>query len=277
MTVGSISFWQQDQNYWAQAQQNDQTQSESTALINVMADAMTNLSSGMASIANQTALTRVNSQLAAAAQAALQTSSNSTSSSSSGSSSPPVSLGAPAIGTGTVPLVSTASLFSLGILAGGTVTVSDGTFTTKYTSTGSDTVGNLINALNASVSGHANVAAWLNSSGDLVITGKDDVAAITVGGNSAAAVGFGSGNDNFLPTAPSSASTAPSSSSSSSSSSTAPATSGTSASTGSSTTAPASPSSGILNNSAFALQTGGTAEILLASSGIAGSLVNLLA
>jgi hypothetical protein len=247
MTVGSISFWQQDQNFWTQGQQNDQAQAQSTAVMNVMANAVTTLSSGLASIANQTALDRVNSALTAAVQSALQSTSGSTASSSSGTatssaanasssgpSSPPVSLGSPAIGTGTVPLVSSASLFSLGILANGTVTVGDGTFTTKYTSTGHDTVGDLIGALNTSNPGHANVAAWLDSSGKLVISGKDDVATITVGGNAAAAVGFGSANASFQPTAPSSAFVAPSSSSSSSTSSTA---SGTSGSTGSSTTA----------------------------------------
>jgi len=41
MGIGSISFWQQDQNYWTRVQQQDQTQSTSAALITAMGNAVT--------------------------------------------------------------------------------------------------------------------------------------------------------------------------------------------------------------------------------------------
>jgi hypothetical protein len=300
MTIGSISFWQQDQNFWAQGQKNDQTQSQSTALINLMADAVTTLSSGLASIANQTALNRVNTELSAAVQNALQgntsSSSSSSSSASTGSSSSSASAassnsssssnssGSPAIGTGTVPLTTSTSLFTLGILKNGTVTVGDGTNTTTYKSTGSDTVANLINAINAgSTLGTAAVTAALAANGDLVLTGNNKTASITVGGNYAANIGFGAGHVNFQPIKPSSSSSntgsSPNASSSSSSSkaSTSSSSSRQSGSTGSSTGTSTKASSGIPNNSALALLTGDTAEILLASNGLSGNIVNLLA
>jgi len=178
---------------------------------------------------------------------------------------------APATGTGTAPVLTSTSLFTLGILAKGQITVSDGTNTTFYKSTGTDTVGDLINAINANVFGNANVAAGLNANGQLVLTAKDNTSTIIVGGAYAPNIGFGGSNDTFLPTAPTpSASSAASSSSSSSNS----AASGSGSSTPSASTPT---SSGIASNSAFALQTGGTAALLLASNGGAGSLVNLLA
>ncbi len=105
---------------------------------------------------------------------------------------------AAAVGTGTVSsLTNSTTLASLGISSGQTVTVNDGTNTTTYTSTGSDTIGDLITAIN---SGSAAVTASLNSSGDLVLTGNNDVASITVGGTAASAVGFGAGQNSFQPT-----------------------------------------------------------------------------
>jgi len=290
-SIGSVSFWQQDQTYWASAQQNSQTQAQSATVISQMFGASTTLATGLASIANQTALNRVNTALTAAVQSALNPSSTSSSSSSSASTSstaspstsasstPTVTVAAPATGTGTVPLTSGTALLGLGFLTRGNFTVSDGTYTTTYQSTGSDTVGDLINAINANNPGNARVQAWLNSSGDLVIASKDLTDTVTVGGDYASALGFGSNNATFTPTAPSpppSAPSATSSSSSSSSSSSGSSSSGSSPST-SSTSGTASPSSGIPINSAFALQTGGTAELLLASSGSAGSIINLLA
>jgi len=293
MSVGSISFWQQDQNFWAQGQKNDQTQSLSSAVIDQMFGATTTLSTGLASIANQTALNRVNSELSAAVQSALQgitgssspsassassSSSGAASSSSGASSTPTPPPNAPASGTGTAPLLTSTSLFTLGILKKGQITVTDGTNTTIYQSTGTDTVGDLINAINANRFGNANVAAGLNSSGQLVITSKNNTDTITIAGAYAPNVGFGGANDTFKPTAPASStatnSSSPNSASSaSSSSSSTGSSSGTNSSTGSSTSA----ASGIAENSAFALQSSGTAELLLAGSGIAGSIVNLLA
>src|SRR5277367_3859496 len=112
MGVGSIgstpSFWQQDQNYWSDAQAQSRASSAADALINVMGQAETNLAKGLASIANQTALNRVNSEISTLVQQALQSSSGSStssfssnsagsaSSSSSGPSSSSSSAGAPA-------------------------------------------------------------------------------------------------------------------------------------------------------------------------------------
>jgi flagellar hook protein FlgE len=110
-----------------------------------------------------------------------------------------------ATGTGTVSLTSGTTLASLGISAGQTITINDGTnapFT--YTSTGTDTVGNLVNAINtANTGGTLNVSAALNgTSGDLVLTGTNGTASITVGGTTTAdsAIGFGAGANSFQPT-----------------------------------------------------------------------------
>jgi hypothetical protein len=284
-SIGSGSFWQQDQNFWARSQQTTQTQALSATVINQMFGASSTLASGLASIANQTALDRVNTALTAAVQGALNpTSASSTASSSTSStasSSSPSSaassaaapvVSAPATGTGTVPLTSGTPLLGLGFLTRGSFTVSDGTFSTTYQSTGTDTVGDLINAVNSGAPGNAQVRAWLNVSGNLVITSLNKLDTVSVSGDYAAALGFGNTNATFAPVTPppvshlvvsSSASASGSSSSSSSSSS---ATNGT-----------ATAASGIAKNSALALQTGGTAELLLASSGSAGSLLNILA
>jgi hypothetical protein len=286
MSVGSLSFWQQNAIYWNRAQTESQSLARSDALITIMGNAITAQAQGMASIANQTALNRVNSQLTTAIQSAIHgtaaSSTNSSSSSSSGSSTSsgtaPVP-GAPASGTGTAPVSTSTALFTLGILAKGQFTVSDGTNMTTYTSTGTDTVGDLINAINANVFGHANVAAGLNGKGQLVLTAKDNTATISVGGAYAPNIGFGGSNDKFQPTAPAPSAANPSSNSSSSSNAAAgSAAAGSNGAAGSSkhSGSTATPS-GIPTNSAFALQTGGTAALLLASSGAPSSLVNLLA
>jgi hypothetical protein len=289
-SVGSGSFWAQDQNFWARSQQRTQAQTLSSAVISQMFGASTTLATGLASIANQTALTRVNTALTAAVQSALNPSSTSSSSASpstastassstSSASTPAVAFAAPATGTGTAPLTSGTSLLGLGFLTRGSFSVSDGTYTTTYQATGSDTVGDLVSAINANAPGNAQVTAWLNGSGDLVIASKNETDTVTVGGDYASALGFGSNNDTFAPTAPSpppTGSSSASGSSSSSSSSAGSSSSGSSSSAGS-TSGSASPPSGIPKNSAFALQTAGTAELLLASNGSAGSILNLLA
>jgi hypothetical protein len=91
MSVSSVSFWQQDQNYWSKASSASQSAAQSAAVIDNMFSASSTLASGLASIANQTALNRVNTQLTAAVQNALASinggsSSTGTSSSSSSSS-----------------------------------------------------------------------------------------------------------------------------------------------------------------------------------------------
>jgi hypothetical protein len=277
MSIGSVSFWQQDQNYWAKAQQSDQTQSLSSTVISNMFSASSTLTTGLASIANQTALDRTNTALSAAVQSALQSetggssSSSSSTGSSSTSSSTPAPASAPASGTGTAPVSTSTSLFTLGILAKGTLTVSDGSNETTYKSTGADTVGDLINTINANLYGNAKVAAGLDGSGRLVFTSLNDTDPVIVGGTYAANIGFGAANNVFQPAAPvSSPSTA-------SSTSTAATSSGTSSATGLTIATSTSASSGILKNSASALQTSGTAELLLASAGSSGTLLNLLA
>ena len=249
--------------------------------MSVMSDAMTNLARGMASIANQTALNRTNAALSAAVQSALQgvkgTSAGSSGSSSaaSGSASTSASTGpgdtgaisGPATGTGTVPLTSSTSLQTFHIIKGGTFSVSDGIGATVYSSTGSDTVGDLINAINNASPGHAQAFAWVDAKGKLNVAAKDTSHTITLGGTAAAALGFGTGNTFFQP---------------STSATTAAATTGTPAagsSTPSSNTAPAATPSPkpFAQNSSTNLLTGGTAEILLASNGSSGFLVNLLA
>jgi hypothetical protein len=285
-SVGSVSFWQQDQNFWSRAQQGTQSQALSSAVISQMFGASTTLATGLASIANQTALDRVNTALTAAVQSALNPSSTSSTTSSSASTAssstssaatPAVTFAAPASGTGTVPLTSGTSLLGLGFLTRGNFTVSDGTYTTTYQATGSDTVGNLIGALNANAPGNAQITAYLNGSGNLVITSKNLTDTVSVSGDYASALGFGSNNATFAPTAPSPPPSSPASASGSSTSSSTGSSSSGSSSGASSTGSSASPASGIPKNSSFALQTGGTAELLLASSGSAGSILNLLA
>jgi len=284
-SIGSGSFWQQDQNFWARSQQTTQAQALSATVIDQMFGATSTLSTGLASIANQTALDRVNTALTAAVQGALNptstssSASSSTSSSASSSSSSSASkaaapvVSAPATGTGTVPLTSGTPLLGLGFLTRGNFTVSDGTFTTTYQSTGTDTVGDLVSAVNSGAPDNAQVRAWLNGSGDLVITSLNKLDTVTVGGDYAAALGFGTTNATFAPVTPPPVSHPVVSSSSSASGSNA----SSSATGGSSSTGTATAASGIANNSALALQTGSTAELLLASSGSAGSILNILA
>jgi flagellar hook protein FlgE len=111
-----------------------------------------------------------------------------------------------ASGTGTVSTATSATLASLGISSGQTITINDGVnspFT--YTSTGSDTVANLISAINsAHTGGTLDVSAALSggSTGNLVLTGTNGIASITVGGTATAdtAIGFGAGANSFQPT-----------------------------------------------------------------------------
>ncbi|MGA3309103.1 MAG: flagellin hook IN motif-containing protein [Xanthobacteraceae bacterium] len=285
MSIGSISFWQQDQSYWNQSQsfgQQDQNywnqqvaQSQAStaddALITAMGSVVTNKTTGLASIANQEALTRVNNQIAADEKALLAASG----SSSSGSSSP--SGPAPATATGKVPLTTSTLLSTLRIPPNGTITVSDGTNTTEYSSTGTDTVADLIGAINANVAGNAYVTASLNSHGNLVITGKDQTESVTVGGTFASDVGFGPGHQTFQPTA---GSPSASTSSSSSSSSTASSSSATSSSTGSSSKTSSSTSKSASKSttavSSLASENASTAASFLSASGASGSLVDML-
>jgi len=275
VSIQSLSFYQQDLNYWQQAQAQSQAQSADAALINVMGQAEVNQAKGLASIANGTALKRVNSELTAAVQAALNpsgTSSSSTSSttattSASSTSSAP-STPTPATGTGTVPLTTSTPLSTLGILAGGTFSINDGTNITKYTSTGDDTVADLINAIN---SGPAFVTASINGNGKLVITARNtkDIVTVEGSGNDAAALGFGTGNNSFTPKTP--ASNASSSSTTSSSSTAAASSTGTSSPT---TSSGSSTSTAV---STIGQEISSSAASILSASGVSGSLVDMLA
>ena len=133
-SLGSLSFWQQDQNFWNQAQAQAQSPAASNALITAIGSLRPTRYRDSASIANQTALDRVNAQIKAALQSADAEQSQSGSSTSS-SSTPTSTNGSPATGTGTVPLSADTSLLTLGIPPNGTITVSDGTNTTTYSST----------------------------------------------------------------------------------------------------------------------------------------------
>lgn len=260
----SYSLWQQDQNYWQQAKENDNETAANNAVINAIANAQTNLGKGLASIANQTALSRVNSQLSAAIQSLLDggstaSSSSSTSSNSSASSGSAGSKAVPATATGTAPLTTSTPLSNLGILAGGSITVSAGLNTTTYTSTGSDTVGDLMAALNNHLVGNAAVTASLNSTGDLVITSSNTTDTIMIGGVYASNIGFAVGNRTFEPTPGSSASSAAASSTTSSS-----------AQTSTGTTQTKQSYSTLLSENIS------TAASLLSDSGVAGNLVDML-
>jgi trimeric autotransporter adhesin len=271
-SIGSTtSFWQQDQNYWQQAQGNANQISATDSVINAIGSAETSLGKGLASIANQTALNRVNTQLSAAIQSLLQSQSDSSTSSSSSSDSSTTSgstgsAPVPATATGTTPVTMSTPLSILGIPAGGKITVSAGANTTTYESTGSDTIANLMGTINSDLYGTAAVTASLNNNGDLVLTSKNTADTITVGGVYASNVGFGVGNNTFKPT--------PGSSSSSTSSD---------ASSGSSTASSTSSSSSSKSTAAKKSYTTVASEMLnsaasvLSDSGDGGTLVDMLA
>lgn len=105
-----------------------------------------------------------------------------------------------ASGTGTVGgLTSGATLASLGLSNGQTVTVSDGTNTSTYTivNAATETVNNLITGLNG---GTAAVTASLTSGGALKFTSNNGLDTVTAGGTGASLAGFGAGNTSFAPT-----------------------------------------------------------------------------
>jgi flagellar hook protein FlgE len=117
-----------------------------------------------------------------------------------------ISPDAAGVGTGTVANLTDATLLSggsgLGITSGDKIMVGDGTNTTSYTVTGTSTVGDLINAINA---GGAQVTASL-SNGNLKLTGDNDTAVVSITDNNATPgtdatlLGFGTGNNSFNPT-----------------------------------------------------------------------------
>jgi response regulator of citrate/malate metabolism len=72
--VRGASFWQQDQAWRTRSQANQQDLDVITAVTSKMSTALTNLSGGLASIANQRALSRVQAQIKAATAAAAKSS-----------------------------------------------------------------------------------------------------------------------------------------------------------------------------------------------------------
>jgi hypothetical protein len=266
MSIGGIgstpSFFDQDQAFWSNAKAQSAEQSAANALINVMGAAQVNKAKGLAAIANGAALKRVNS-LGVTPGSSTSSSSGTTSSSSSTGSSASTKVQA-ASGTGTVPVTTTTTLASLGILPGGTISFGDGGGnTTVYTSTGSDSIGDLINAIN---NGPAFLSASINSSGRLTVTARDTKKSVVVtgSGTDAAAIGFGNTNNTFQPVQPTASSSATSSSSTSASAST---------STNSSTASSSSktgyvPSVSQLNAS--------SAASILSANGVSGTLVDML-
>jgi hypothetical protein len=156
-------------------------------------------------------------------------------------------------------------LASLGIQAGASISVSAGGNTTTYASTGSDTVGDMMNAINQDYYGNAAVTASLNRNGDLVLTSKNTTDTITIGGFYASNIGFGVGHTTFKPTQ---AAASPATASATSSSSSA-----TSASTSKSSTTSSTARSYTTANSEMM----NSAASLLSDSGVAGSIVNMLA
>src|SRR5579863_4988688 len=195
----STSFWQQDQAFWQQSQ-NSSSIAATDAVMNAMSAAETKLGKGLAGIANSTALNRTNSQLMAAIQNVLNGNTGQTSSSTNTSSAATTTAPVAATGTGTKALSVSTPLSLLGVLHGGEITVSAGANTTTYTSTGTDTVGDLLQAINANDFGNAQVTAALGVHGNLVLTSKNTTNMITVGGLYASNIGFGVGNNSFKPT-----------------------------------------------------------------------------
>jgi flagellar hook protein FlgE len=105
---------------------------------------------------------------------------------------------AAATGTGSVAgLTANTTLASLNMNVGDQITFDDGTNTTTYTVAAGDKISNLIAGING---GTAQMTATLNGAGNLVLTGNNDVASITVGGTDAADIGFGAGQNAFQPT-----------------------------------------------------------------------------
>lgn len=259
MTIGSIgsstSFWQQDQAF-RQQNQNNSSIAAADGAMNAIGAAEANLGRGLARIANSTALNRTNSQLMAAIQNVLNGNTGQPSSSTRTSSAATKTVPVAATGTGTAALSTSTPLSLLGVLSGGKITVTAGMHTTTYTSTGTDTVGDLLKTINTNSYGSAQVTAALNSHGNLVITSKNTTDVILVGGLYASNVGFGVGNETFKPTKKTVPAPAPAPQASSAASS--------NAKTAKSYTTPAT-------------ETASTAASLLADSGASSSLVNMLA
>ena len=87
MNTSSTSFWQQDQNWRIQQQSLSQQLSDANSLTSALTTALTNQTTGLAGIANQQALNRVNSEISAAQKSSSTASASSNSGTSPGSAS----------------------------------------------------------------------------------------------------------------------------------------------------------------------------------------------
>jgi hypothetical protein len=223
-----------------------------------MSSAESNLGKGLASIANGQALTRTNNQISAEIQNIL-TGGTGTTTSSTSASTAAATKAKPATGTGKVSVSVSTPLSTLGIPQGGSVYISANGKTTAFTSTGSDTVGDLLSTINTNLPDNAQVSATLNSRGNIVLTSKNTNDQVSVNGVYASNIGFAVGNQTFKPTPAST-----------------PAPAATSSTSSSSKTTSTSKSSTSGLESAFT-HNATSAASLLASSGASGSLVNLIA
>jgi hypothetical protein len=225
------------------------------SLMSAMSAALVTEAKGKASIANGQALTRTNNQISQIIQNILNgtTGASGSSTASTGTYKPAQA----ATGTGNKAVSVSTPLSTLGVLQGGTVYVTAGGNTTTYTSTGSDTVGDLLATLNTNAPNFAQVKASLNSRGDIVLTSRNTKDQINVGGVYAGNIGFAVGNRTFKPTA---------------ASGTKPTAATTSSSTSTTTSAPKANTS---LQGALAMNNG-SAAMFLAASGASGSLVNML-
>ena len=106
--------------------------------------------------------------------------------------------------TGNISLTGATTLSSLGIGVGDQITISDGTNTpTTYTVPGGATVNDLITAINNAHGGNTlDVTAALNGSGDLVLSGTNGTASVTVTATASDAtdLGFPAGANAAEPT-----------------------------------------------------------------------------
>jgi hypothetical protein len=224
------------------------------SLMSAMSAAMVTEAKGKASIANGQALVRTNNQISQIIQNILNgtTGASGTGSSSATGTYKPAQA---ATGTGNKAVSVTTPLSTLGFIKGGSIYVSAGNNTTTYTSTGSDTVGDLLSSINTTLPNYAQVTASLNSRGDIVLKSKNTKDQINVSGVYARNIGFATGNQTFKPTA---------------ASGTPPSTTTTS-----SKTTTAAPKADTSLQSSLSMNKG-SAAMFLASSGASGSLVNML-
>jgi hypothetical protein len=225
------------------------------SLMSAISSAFVTEAKGKASIANGQALTRTNNQISQIIQNILNGTTGA-SGASTGSTTGTYKPAQAATGTGNKAVSVSTPLSTLGVLEGGSIYISAGGNTTTYSSTGSDTVGDLLSNINTNLPDFAQVTASLNNRGDIVLKSKNTKDQINVSGVFAGNIGFAVGNQTFKPTAASGTKPSTTTSSASSNTTSAP-------------TANTSLQSSLARNNS-------SAATFLAASGASGSLVNLL-